>query len=276
VVQIIGVLDGMLAGLAHAGEHGIVHRDLKPENVMCTGDGGVKIADFGIAKAYDRVAAANLTPPGEFNGSPAYVSPEQVRGAAATPASDLYAVGVIAFELLTGKVPFEEHGFGTPMLLAKLDNRAPRMRSRRPDLDGELAEWVDRLLERYPGKRPPGAREAGDSLEDIAERLFGARWRRKAALPEAPPLETPVTSAAVPAARIVSTGTALGHAPFSALAANALSRPFNLGAALVIGLIAAIFTPWLFAIVVAVAVYLGLAAVTFHDVAESVRVGRRA
>src|SRR4051812_28123919 len=90
-VQILGVLDGILAGLAHAGEHGIVHRDLKPENVMCTGDGGVKIADFGIAKAYDRVAAANLTPAGEFNGSPPYVSPEHVSGKPATPASDLYA-----------------------------------------------------------------------------------------------------------------------------------------------------------------------------------------
>ena len=89
-----------------------MHRDLKPENVMRTEDGAVKIADFGIATAYDELANANLTPLGEFVGAPGYVSPEQVLGKTATAASDLYAVGVIAFELFTGAVPFAKAGRG--------------------------------------------------------------------------------------------------------------------------------------------------------------------
>jgi serine/threonine protein kinase len=272
--QVLGVLDGILAGLAHADDHRIVHRDLKPENVMRSDDGGVKIADFGIAKAHDQVATANLTPAGEFVGAPAYVSPEQVLGSAATAASDLYAVGVIAFELLTGEVPFARAGAASALLIRKVNERPPTLRSRRPDLDRALADWVDSLLEREPGRRPSSPQSVRESLEDMAERVIGPRWRREAALPAGLPERGPVPSPAGPPPRFAPTRTLNTHAPTGALAVNALSSPANLAVAAGVAVAGAFLTPWLFA--VAAAVYLALAVITFFDEAEAARVGRRA
>ena len=273
LAHVIGVLDGILAGLAHADEHRIVHRDLKPENVMRSDDGGVKIADFGIAKAHDEIATANLTPAGEFVGAPAYVSPEQVLGGAATAASDLYAVGVIAFELLTGEVPFAG-GAASALLIRKVNERPPLLRSRRPDLDRGLVDWVDHLLEREPGKRPSNPQKVRESLEDVAERVIGPRWRREAALPVGPPPRLPVEAPTAPRHRFASTRTLRTHARIGALVPNALSRPANVFAAVGVAVAAVLLTPWLFP--VAAATYLALASITFFDEAEAARIRRRA
>lgn len=258
--QIVGVLDGILAGLAHAHEHGIVHRDLKPENVMRTDLGGVKVADFGIATAYDELANANLTPVGEFVGAPGYVSPEQVLGKTATTASDLYSVGVIAFELFTGAVPFAEAGGGSALLVAKVNQRAPQLSSVRPDLDKRLAEWVDRLLERDPARRPASAAAASDSLEDVAESALGPRWRREALLPEAQP--APVTREPTETLRTLAhSRRLLGHA---------LTRPVNLLVPAVVIVAALGLEQWLFA--VAAASYIALVLITYFDDAAAHRV----
>src|SRR5262249_35164929 len=98
--RIAGVLEGLLAGLAYAETEGIVHRDLKPETVMVSSGGTVKIADFGMAKARELHAAVELTASGTTVGTPAYMAPEQARGSAVGPATDLYSLGVIAYELL--------------------------------------------------------------------------------------------------------------------------------------------------------------------------------
>src|ERR1700709_2487048 len=99
LAQIGGVLEGLLAGLAHAEQHGIVHRDLKPENLMVTSDGRVKIADFGIAKATGALQTGSFrTETGTTIGTPAYIAPEQAMGAEVGPWSDLYSLGVIVFE----------------------------------------------------------------------------------------------------------------------------------------------------------------------------------
>jgi serine/threonine protein kinase len=270
--QIIGVLDGILAGLAHADERRIVHRDLKPENVMRSDDGGVKIADFGIAKAYDEIATANLTPAGEFVGAPAYVSPEQVLGAAATAASDLYAVGVIAFELFTAAVPFAG-GTASALLIRKVNEHPPLLRSRRPDLDRGLADWVDHLLEREPGKRPSNPQKVRESLEDVAERLLGPHWRRDAALPAGVPARDPMEAPTAPPHRFASVRTLRTHARLGPLVANALSRPLNVIVAVVVAIAAALLAPWLVA--VAGAAYLALASITFFDEAEAVRIRLR-
>src|SRR4051794_31389101 len=109
LAQLGGVLEGLLAGLAHAHAHGIVHRDLKPENVLVADDGGVKIADFGIATATGEPPhATRLTVTGTTIGTPEYMAPEQAMGKDVGPASDLYSVGMIALELATGRLPFDE------------------------------------------------------------------------------------------------------------------------------------------------------------------------
>jgi serine/threonine protein kinase len=258
--QVVGVLAGILAGLAHADEHGIVHRDLKPENVMRTKDGAVKIADFGIATAYDELTNANLTPLGEFVGAPGYVSPEQVLGKTATTASDLYSVGVMAFELFTGVVPFAETGGGSALLVSKVNQRAPQLSSVRPDLDKRLAEWVDRLLERDPGRRPDSAAAAGESLEDVAESALGPRWRREALLPEIQP---------APVAREV-TQTLRTPDLSGGLLAYAMTRPLNLLVPALVVAAGVFLTPWLF--LVAVLSFVALASITYFDEAAAHRV----
>src|SRR5436305_6944328 len=107
LAQIGGVMEGLLAGLAHGESHGIVHRDLKPENLMVTADGRVKIADFGIAKATQTAATgAFLTATGTTVGTPTYMAPEQAMGQEVGIWSDLYSVGVMAWEQIVGRVPF--------------------------------------------------------------------------------------------------------------------------------------------------------------------------
>jgi len=259
--QVVGVLAGILAGLAHADEHGIVHRDLKPENVMRTKDGAVKIADFGIATAYyDELANANLTPNGEFVGAAAYVSPEQVLGKTATIASDLYSVGVMAFELFTGAVPFAETGGGSALLVAKVNQRAPQLSALRPDLDKPLAEWVDRLLERDPARRPDSAAAARESLEDVAEAALGPRWRREAPLPEEQP--APVVREPTETLRTLALSRRLLW--------RALTRPVNLLVPALVLVAGVALEQWLF--FVAAASYAALVLITYLDDAEAHRV----
>ena len=267
--QVVGVLDGILAGLGHADEHGIVHRDLKPENVMRTEAGAVKIADFGIATAYDELANANLTPLGEFVGAPGYVSPEQVLGQTATAASDLYAVGVMAFELFTGAVPFAEKGAGGALLVNKVNQRAPTLSSLRPDLDKRLAEWVDRLLERDSARRLGSPTAAREALEDVAESALGVRWRREAALPGGQPGRTSAPSAAA-RHRFVSTRTLRTLALSRRLLANALTRPVNLLVAAAVTLAGVFLEPLL--LLVAAMSYVALVLITYFDEAEAHRV----
>ena len=104
--QVLGVLEGTLAGLGHAERHGIAHRDLKPENILVTRRGNVKIADFGIARAYNALSQ-RLTITGKAMGTPVYMAPEQALDKPIGPPTDLYALGVIVYELLAGRPPFE-------------------------------------------------------------------------------------------------------------------------------------------------------------------------
>ncbi|MBA2644802.1 MAG: serine/threonine protein kinase, partial [Solirubrobacterales bacterium] len=91
-------------GLDYAHRNGVIHRDVKPGNLLCNRDGQVKLADFGIAKAAEQ---SEITKVGSVLGTAAYLSPEQTRGEPAGPASDLYALGVVAFQLVTGRLPYE-------------------------------------------------------------------------------------------------------------------------------------------------------------------------
>jgi DNA-binding beta-propeller fold protein YncE len=178
--QIAGVLEAVLAGLAHAARHGVVHRDLKPENLMVTAEGTVKIADFGIARALNSLTA-RLTATGTAIGTPAYMAPEQATGDEVGPWTDLYSLGIVAYELLVGEVPFQ---YDEPMriLLRHVNDEVPPPRQQRPDLDPRMSEWVQWLLRKDPSERPASAVEAWEALEEIVIALLGPRWRRGARL----------------------------------------------------------------------------------------------
>ncbi len=125
-------------------------------------------------------------------GTPTYMAPEQATDSAIGPWTDLYAVGVIAYELLVGQVPFPTAGSAVSVLVKHVNEPPPPPRSLRPDLDPELAGWVLWLLAKSPTERPANAEAAWFALEDIGIRLLGPEWRDEAALPAAPPTpETP-------------------------------------------------------------------------------------
>ena len=179
VAQVAGVLEGLLAALSHAEATGIVHRDVKPENLLITADGGIKIADFGIAKAYQQVATEEmLTPAGATVGTPAYMAPEQAMGEEIGPWTDLYQSGVVAYELLAGTVPFRADGAPVAVMMKHITEPVPPLPA---GTDPALEAWVMRMLAKAPGERPPNARAAWNDLEEIV-----ARTGRAAVAPRGP------------------------------------------------------------------------------------------
>ena len=193
LAQIGGVLEGLLAGLAHAEQQGIVHRDLKPENLMVTADGRVKIADFGIAKATTKMqTGAFLTATGTTVGTPTYMAPEQAMAQDIGPWTDLYSVGCMAFEMFTGRVPFHDSDAPMAILLRHVNEPIPPVKSIDPSIDQQVSDWVERLLVKDPKARAQLANDAWDDFEEIMIGLLGPRWRRSARLVEsADQVDTP-------------------------------------------------------------------------------------
>ena len=180
LAQIAGVLEGLLSGLAHAESRGIAHRDLKPENLMVTDQGTVKIADFGIARAYNQAASARLTATGMTLGTPTYMAPEQALGREVGPFTDLYSTGIVAYEMLVGRVPFEPTDTPIAILMRHVSEPPPPPLEANPDLDPQIGAWLDRMLAKDPVDRYQGAHRAWEDLEDIVIALLGPRWRRDA------------------------------------------------------------------------------------------------
>ena len=172
--QALQVSRQVLASLAEAHGAGIIHRDIKPANLfLCAGPEwpAVRVLDFGIAAASgeDR-AGRKLTLTGAVLGSAAYMAPEQAQGHEAGPAADLYALGVVLFELLTQNTPFDGRSF-TAQLLAKVMDRAPGLREVRPELDipDGVQALVAELLERDAAARPASARAVAERMTTLLE-----------------------------------------------------------------------------------------------------------
>jgi hypothetical protein len=182
--QIAGVLEGLLAGLAHAERHAVVHRDIKPENLLVTLDGGIKIADFGIAKATGALETRSmLTAIGTTVGTPNYIAPEQAMAGLLGPWTDLYAVGVTAFELLVGRTPFGDTEEPLGIVLRQINEPLPRVSDLVPSVDPRISDWVGWLGAKSPHDRPQSAAQAWDALEEILLGILGPRWHRAAPLP---------------------------------------------------------------------------------------------
>ena len=202
LAQVAGVLDSVLAGLAEAAARGIVHRDLKPENVLVTADGHAKVADFGIAKAIGQVTEFR-TATGQIVGTPAYMAPEQITGGEITPQVDLYATGVLAYELLAGRHPFHDTDAPMALLMHHVNDEPPSLASLRPDLPAGVVAWVHAMLAKYPAARPAGAAAAWDQLEGAVSDALGPRWRRDATItgPAVDPAATTEVAPVLPSER---------------------------------------------------------------------------
>jgi serine/threonine protein kinase/beta-lactam-binding protein with PASTA domain len=153
----------ILSALRFAHRHGIVHRDIKPHNVLVDGEGRVKVTDFGIARA----GASQMTEVGSIVGTAQYLSPEQARGTNVDQRSDLYSLGVVLYELLTGSAPF---GGDTPVEIAmKHLSQMPEPPSvKRPNLPHDLDLLVMRALAKDPDERYQSAEEMDADLERVA------------------------------------------------------------------------------------------------------------
>jgi serine/threonine-protein kinase len=200
LARAVDVLEQMGAALSRAHDLGVVHRDLKSDNILLTARGGrkdfVKILDFGLAAlAHD----PRLAPKGAVFGTPEYMSPEQARGEQAGPQSDLYALGILFFEMLTGQLPFKA-GDRETLLEMQRSSPAPRPSSIRKDCHPVAEKIVLRLLEKDARKRYRDGHHLLEELKALQRSLPSPSWDKEGgqeAAPVAPPPPPPPRSPGV-------------------------------------------------------------------------------
>jgi serine/threonine protein kinase/dienelactone hydrolase len=175
VENVLDIAQQVAQGLAHAHAQGVIHRDLKSANVLITAEHTAKILDFGLAKFAGRTM---LTRAGAVMGTPAYMSPEQVQGIDLDARTDIWSLGVIMYEMLSGKTPFRgDHE--SAMLYAIVNEEYQPLSSQRPDLPHELLEMVTRMLQKDRGSRYSSMLE----VEEELSRLHAGRVRSTNILP---------------------------------------------------------------------------------------------
>ena len=229
--QALVVLQAICTGLSVAHEEGIVHRDMKPANVLISDEGHIRVADFGLARA--ATAHTNAT---NFIGTAAYISPELAKGEPADERSDIYAVGIIAYELLTGRQPFSsDSAYG--LAFKHINDPVPPPSALVPGLSGELDELVAYCTNKDPEDRPQNAtfllsdlKQIHDSLSpaqlDLGSETFGGL---KDLIPPATSAHTSVHEA-LAQAQVYRDSAAAGRAANGADATMAYPAPAVLGA----------------------------------------------
>ncbi|HEX3539493.1 MAG TPA: serine/threonine-protein kinase [Acidimicrobiales bacterium] len=176
---------GTAAGLGFAHAHGILHRDINPESLVLDASGMVKVADFGLAKIVSGNATM-VTATGQLLGTAAYMSPEQILGNTLTPATDLYALAMVLFELLAGTLPFDGHGDDFAILDRHLHDDPQALEVVAPQVPAGLAAVVARCLARSPQDRFQSAEEFSVALADATTSAWGANWHVRLGLPILP------------------------------------------------------------------------------------------
>ena len=200
------IIEQAAEGLDYAHRRGLIHRDVKPQNIMITPSGQINITDFGIAKSHLSTA---VTQAGMTFGTADYISPEQAQGLAATPQSDIYSLGMVLFEMLTGRLPFVAD---TPMAVAlqHIQNAPPSLRQFNPSLPPTLDALVLRAIAKDPAQRPASAAQFAQELRDFRS----GRMQQTVAVPvnPAPHPATPRTAQPTPR-RLDPDATMVNQAP---------------------------------------------------------------
>jgi serine/threonine protein kinase len=206
VDEALDVVIQVCAGVGHAHKAGIVHCDIKPQNVLVTQDGRVKVTDFGIARA---LSQSGVTDPETVWGSPLYFSPEQAAGEPPTPASDVYSIGVMMYEMLAGSPPFQAEK-PTALALMHIREEPPPLAVRNPQVPPQL-EWIVRkTLAKEPSARCATAEQLAHLFEEYrrhSEQMTGWQPALPSRPPAAPaPLDYAAESEPPPASRAAPDG----------------------------------------------------------------------
>jgi len=195
IARAVDILEQMTAALARAHDLGVVHRDLKSDNIMITGRGGrkdfVKILDFGLAAL---TRDPRLAPKGAVFGTPEYMSPEQARGEDAISSSDLYALGILFFEMLTGRLPFRS-GDRDELLEMQQKAKPPSPRKYRPDVPDQAERIILKLLEKDPADRFRDGHHLKEELKAMQRALPARTWDVAADVAPAAPPPPPLAKA---------------------------------------------------------------------------------
>ncbi len=240
VGEVVDIVGQSCQGLDYAHRNGVVHRDVKPGNLLVSDSGGVKLADFGIAKATEQ---SSITQVGSVLGTAAYLAPEQARGEEAGPATDLYSLGVVTYQLLSGRLPYEAASL-SELALKQQSETPDRLDVLNPDVPPALAEAVARALALDPGARPLDALAFAASLRagargvapdpataatavaagTAATTVLPAEDATRVAPPR-PPADAAPARAAAPAGRALATRGATRPRDRGASAGGAQPRP---------------------------------------------------
>lgn len=166
-------------GLHYAHQHGVLHRDMKPENLLFSAEGVLKVTDFGIARVVGG-GETLATQAGEILGTPAYMAPEQAQGLDLGPPADIYATGVMLYELLSGQLPFSEEGGALSIVYRHVYEEPIPLHEVAPQVPETLADVTMQALARQPTDRFPTSEAFGVALGEAATALWGTGWLEQA------------------------------------------------------------------------------------------------
>ncbi len=172
ICETLNIMSQVADALAFAHHHDIVHRDIKPSNIMLLSNGHVKIVDFGIAQMK---SSLSLTKVGMIVGSPLYMSPEQAKGTSIAAQSDIFSLGIVLYELLTGRLPFSGENADSVMYQI-VHETPPKPSSLNPDIPDILDDIVSKCLEKKPEERYQNAQKLADDLRSCREMLLHSKF----------------------------------------------------------------------------------------------------